>query len=65
MAVSKEVSKYVTVAEVADILGVKKPNVYKVRGLPRPERTARVWRRDEVEEFAKEYRARRAKEETA
>lgn len=52
---------FVGVAEVAEILGLPKSNIYKIPGLPRPVaelRSGKVWRRSAIEKFAVKYAAR-------
>lgn len=53
MATSK--SDVVGVAEVAEILGVRKPNVYRIPDLPEPAmeiKSGRLWDRPTIEAFA-------------
>lgn len=55
-------SDFITVGQVAEILGVRKPNVYRIKDLPKPVGEGaggRIWRRSHIEKFAEKFAARR------
>lgn len=60
---SRAVPRIYGAREAADVIGVAVQNLHAVAGLPAPVvalAATKVWRAEEIDAFAVEYRARRA-----